>query len=133
LSIVERFIEILDVDQDFALVLIEEGIETLDDLAYLERDELLGIEGFDEDIVDELQERAKAAVLAEALGGDEPSKELLAMDGMSKELANQLAEEGIVTMEGLADLSVDELLELATIEEQKATSLIMLARAPWFK
>ena len=75
----------------------------------------------------------KAAVFAEALGGDEPSEELLSMDGMSKELANQLAEKGIVTMEGLADLSVDELLELATIEEQKATSLIMLARAPWFK
>ena len=61
LSIVERFIEVLDIDQDFALVLIEEGIETLDDLAYLERDELLGIEGFDEDIVDELQERAKSS------------------------------------------------------------------------
>jgi N utilization substance protein A len=133
LSIVERFIEVLDVDQDFALVLIEEGIETLDDLAYLDRDELLDIEGFDEDIVDELQERAKAAVLAEALGGDEPAEDLLAMEGMSEELAKQLAEKGIVTMEDLADLSVDELLELATIEEQKATSLIMLARAPWFK
>lgn len=69
MSIVEKFVEALDIDHDFALVLIEEGIETLEDLAYLDRDELLEIEGFDEEIVDELQERAKAVILSQALGG----------------------------------------------------------------
>ncbi|AIT09491.1 transcription elongation factor NusA [Candidatus Francisella endociliophora] len=132
MSIVEKFVEVLDIDHDFALVLIEEGIETLEDLAYLDKEELLEIEGFDEEVVDELQERAKAAVLSQALGG-EPAEDLLNMQGMTEEMAGELAKKGISTMEELAELSVDELLELVTIEEDKATDLIMQARAPWFE
>lgn len=74
MSIVEKFVEALDIDHNFALVLIEEGIETLEDLAYLDRAELLEIEGFDEEIVDELQERAKAVILSQALGGKTSSR-----------------------------------------------------------
>lgn len=133
MTIVEKFVEVLDIDHDFALVLIEEGIETLEDLAYLDRDELLEIEGFDEDVVDELQERAKAAVLSKALGDGEPAEDLLNMQGMSQELANQLAQNNIVTMENLAELSVDELLDIVAMDEKQATDLIMQARAPWFE
>ncbi|RUS68692.1 hypothetical protein EGW08_023547 [Elysia chlorotica] len=132
-SIVEMFVEVLDVDEDFALVLIEEGIETLEDLAYLDRDELVEIEGFDEDIVDELQERAKAAILARALGSKEPAQDLLDMENMNDELAQKLASSDIATMSDLADLSVDELQEIVEISEEAATNLIMEARAPWFE
>ncbi len=76
LSIVETFVEVLDIDHDFALVLIEEGIETLEDLAYLDKEELLEIEGFEEEMVDELQERAKAALLSQALGDKKPAEDL---------------------------------------------------------
>lgn len=133
MSIVEKFVEVLDIDHDFALVLIEEGIETLEDLAYLDRDELLEIEGFDEDVVDELQERAKAALLSQALGGKEPAEDLLNMQGMSADLAKQLAAANVATMEELAELSVDELLDIVTMDEEQATDLIMQARAPWFE
>ncbi|QIV95451.1 NusA antitermination factor [Allofrancisella inopinata] len=133
MSIVEKFVEVLDIDHDFALVLIEEGIETLEDLAYLDKEELLEIEGFDEDIVNELQERAKTALLSQALGDKEPAEDLLNMQGMQEDLAKQLAKANIVTMEDLAELSVDELLEIVKVDEQKATDLIMQARAPWFE
>ncbi|ORU24024.1 transcription termination/antitermination protein NusA, partial [Francisella tularensis subsp. holarctica] len=133
MSIVEKFVEALDIDHNFALVLIEEGIETLEDLAYLDRAELLEIEGFDEEIVDELQERAKAVILSQALGGKKPAQDLLDMQGMSLDLAEQLAQNNIVTMEDLAELSVDELLDIVDIDEEQATNLIMQARAPWFE
>ncbi|MFC4892981.1 transcription termination factor NusA [Pseudofrancisella aestuarii] len=133
LSIVERFVEVLDIDHDFALVLIEEGIETLEDLAYLDKEELLEIEGFDEDIVNELQERAKTALLTEALGNKKPAQDLLSIDGMTEDLANSLAKNNICTMEDLADLSVDELLDIVEISEEQGAELIMKARAPWFE
>jgi len=133
LSIVETFVEVLDIDHDFALVLIEEGIETLEDLAYLDKEELLEIEGFEEEMVDELQERAKAALLSQALGDKKPAEDLLNMQGMNEELANKLAQSEVVTMEDLAELSVDELLDIVSMDESQATSLIMQARAPWFE
>ncbi|MFT4693609.1 MAG: N utilization substance protein A [Francisella sp.] len=133
LSIVEAFVEVLDIDHDFALVLIEEGIETLEDLAYLDKEELLEIEGFEEEMVDELQERAKAALLSQALGDKKPAEDLLNMQGMNEELANKLVQSEVVTMEDLAELSVDELLDIVSMDESRATDLIMQARAPWFK
>jgi N utilization substance protein A len=133
LSIVETFVEVLDIDHDFALVLIEEGIETLEDLAYLDKEELLEIEGFEEEMVDELQERAKAALLSQALGDKKPAEDLLNMQGMNEELANKLVQSEVVTMEDLAELSVDELLDIVSMDESRATDLIMQARAPWFK
>jgi N utilization substance protein A len=133
LSIVETFVEVLDIDHDFALVLIEEGIETLEDLAYLDKEELLEIEGFEEEMVGELQERAKAALLSQALGDKKPAEDLLNMQGMNEELANKLVQSEVVTMEDLAELSVDELLDIVSMDESRATDLIMQARAPWFK
>ena len=133
MSVVERFVEVLDIDEDFALVLIEEGIEALEDLAYLDRAELLEIEGFDEETVDELQQRAKTALVSKALNNKEPEKDLLDMQGMQESLAKELAKADITTMEGLAELSVDELLEIVEIDEKTATDLIMQARAPWFE
>ena len=133
LSIVETFVEVLDIDHDFALVLIEEGIETLEDLAFLDKEELLEIEGFEEEMVDELQERAKAALLSQALGDKKPAEDLLNMHGMNEELANKLVQSEVVTMEDLAELSVDELLDIVSMDESRATDLIMQARAPWFK
>ena len=133
LSIVETFVEVLDIDHDFALVLIEEGIETLEDLAYLDKEELLEIEGFEEDMVDELQERAKAALLSQALGDKKPAEDLLNMTGMNEDWANKLAQSDVVTMENLAELSVDELLDIVSMDEKLATDLIMQARAPWFE
>ena len=131
--IVEKFVEVLDIDHDFALVLIEEGIETLEDLAYLDKEELLEIEGFEEEMVDELQERAKAALLSQALGDKKPAEDLLGMQGMNEELAKKLAQSEVVTMEDLAELSVDELLDIVSMDEKRAMDLIMLARAPWFE
>ena len=133
LSIVEIFVDVLDIDHDFALVLIEEGIETLEDLAYLDKEELLEIEGFEEEMVDELQERAKAALLSQALGDKKPAQDLLSMQGMNEDLANKLAQSEVVSMENLAELSVDELLDIVTIDEKLATDLIIQARAPWFE
>lgn len=133
MTIVEKFVEVLDVDHDFALVLIEEGIETLEDLAYLDKEELLEIEGFDDDVVDELQERAKAALLSQALGDKEPAQDLLDMQGMNEELAKKLARSEVVSMEDLAELSVDELIDITAMDEKQATDLIMQARAPWFE
>lgn len=133
MTIVEKFVEVLDIDHDFALVLIEEGIETLEDLAYLDKEELLEIEGFEEEMVDELQERAKAALLSQALGDKKPAEDLLGMQGMNEELAKKLAQSEVVTMEDLAELSVDELLDIVSMDEKRAMDLIMLARAPWFE
>ena len=133
LSIVETFVEALDVDHDFALVLIEEGIETLEDLAYLDKEELLEIEGFDDELVDELQERAKTAILSAALGNKKPAQDLLEIEGMTEEMANTLAKSDVCCMEDLAELSVDELLEIIEISEETGADLIMKARAPWFE
>ena len=91
------------------------------------------IEGFEEEMVDELQERAKAALLSQALGDKKPDEDLLNMQGMNEELANKLVQSEVVTMEDLADLSVDELLDIVSMDESRATDLIMQARAPWFK
>ncbi len=133
LGIVETFVEGLDIDHDFALVLVEEGIETLEDLAYLDKEELLEIEGFEEEMVDELQERAKAALLLQVLGDKKPAEDLLNVEGMDEELANKLAQSDVVTMEDLAELSVEEMLDIVSIDESRAMDLIMKARAPWFE
>ena len=134
-AILELFINKLDVDEEVAIVLVEEGFSTLEEVAYVPREEFLEIEAFDEDIVNELRERARTALLTEAIAKDTPipADDLLTMDGMDKELAYQLAAMGIRTMEDLAEQSVDELLTIDGMEESRAASLIMTARAPWFE
>jgi N utilization substance protein A len=128
----------LDVDEDTAMVLVEEGFASLEEVAYVPLEEMLDIEGFDEDIANELRSRAKDALLTKALAseeeleGAEPAQDLLAMDGMDKVLAGILAKRGIITMEDLAEQSVDELSDVENMTEERAAALIMKAREPWF-
>jgi len=136
---IELFVRDLDVDEDLAEILVAEGFTTLDEIAYVPVEEMLSIEEFDEDIVDELRKRAKDVLLTQALVSEEqlenhePAEDLLAMDGMDKALAFALASQGIVTMEDLADQAVDDLLEIEGLDSQRAAELIMTARKPWFE
>lgn len=137
-SILEIFVKHLDVDDDIAEVLVDEGFTSLEEVAYVPAEEMLEIDGFDEDIVDELRTRAKDALLnlaiasEEVLENSEPAQDLLEMEGMERHLAFVLASKGIVTMEDLAEQAVEDLLEIQELDKEKAASLIMTARAPWF-
>ena len=138
-SVIENFMNQLDVDEDVAIVLVEEGFTTLEEVAYVPIEEMIGIEGFDEEIVEELRSRAKNALTTlelaseEELGDAEPAEDLLTMDGMDRRLAYQLASRGIVTMEDLAEQAIDDLMEFEDMTEERAGELIMTARAPWFE
>ncbi len=138
-DIVAKFVGKLDVDEDVAVVLVEEGFTTLEEVAYVPLEEMAGIEGFDEEIAEELRARAKDALLTAALTSEEelssaePAEDLLTMAGMDQTLAHKLAAKGIVTMEDLAELAVDDFLEIEEIESERAAELIMTARAPWFE
>ncbi|MBL7252367.1 transcription termination factor NusA [Alloalcanivorax sp. C16-2] len=135
----ETFMEFLDVDEDVAAVLVEEGFSSLEEVAYVPTEEMLAIEGFDEDIVEALRQRAKDALLTRALVSEEkfeqaePADDLLNMDGMDRDLAVEMASKGIVTMEDLAEQAVDDLLDIEGMDEERAAQLIMTARAPWFE
>ena len=136
---VGEFIEYLAVDDDVAEVLVEEGFTTLEEVAYVPMEEMLAIEGFDEEIVNELRNRAKDALLTKAIASEEafgdakPSDDLLEMRTMTRELAFQLANSEVVTMEDLAELAVPELLDIVPdFSEDEAAQLIMIAREPWF-
>ncbi|MFZ5654450.1 MAG: transcription termination factor NusA [Pseudomonadota bacterium] len=137
-STIEQFMEKLAIDEDVATVLVEEGFSTLEEVAYVPLDEMAGIEGFDEEIAEELRARARDALLTRALASEEelaeasPAEDLLNMEGMDKTLAYKLAARGIVSMEDLAEQSVDDLLDLEDMAPQRAAELIMTARAPWF-
>ncbi|MCH8542672.1 MAG: transcription termination factor NusA [Alcanivorax sp.] len=134
----DRFVNDLDVDEDMAAVLVEEGFSTLEEVAYVPMEEMLQIEGFDEEIVEALRQRAKDVLLTRALTSEEqlehsaPAEDLLTMEGMDRELAMKLAAQGITTMEDLAEQAVDDLLEIEGLDEERAATLIMTARAPWF-
>jgi len=135
----QTFINELDVDEDVAGVLVDEGFSTLEEVAYVPEEEMLAIDGFDEEIVELLRQRAKDALLTKALVSEEkfeqaePAEDLLNMEGMDRELAVELASRGIVTMEDLAEQAVDDLLEIEGLSEERAAELIMTARAPWFE
>ncbi|MBE01928.1 transcription termination factor NusA [uncultured Marinobacter sp.] len=137
--LLEYFTSTLDVDEEFASVLIEEGFTSLEEVAYVPMEELLAIDGFDEETVTELRRRAKDVLLnqaladEEALEGAEPADDLLNMDGMDRALAFKLAGMGVRTMEDLAEQSVDDLLDIEGMDEERAGQLIMAARAPWFE
>ena len=135
--LMEEFMESLSVDEDVAAVLVEEGFMTLDEVAYVPDDEMMAIEGFDEEIVLELQNRAKDALLTKAIASEEelePADDLLNMAGMEADLARRLAAAKVVTMEDLAELAVPELMEIVEdLDEERAAELIMTARAPWFE
>jgi N utilization substance protein A len=135
---IEQFMEQLDVDEEVAAILVQEGFTNIEEIAYVEDAEMESIEEFDQEIVDELRNRAKDALLTraiakeEVLGDTEPAEDLLTMDGMDRKLAFQLASRGVVTMEDLAEQSIDELMEIDEMDETRAGQLIMTARAPWF-
>ena len=133
-TLVEKFMSQLGVDEDVATILVQEGFTSLDEVAYVPLDEVLAIEEFDEELVNELRERAKDTLLTSAIAKEEStvSKELAHMEGMDDDLAYQLAVRGLVTMDDLADQSVDELMEIEGMDEQRAAALIMKAREPWF-
>ena len=132
--LVSLFADKLDVDEEVANILVEEGFSSLDEVAYVPTEEFLKIEEFDEDIVEELRSRARNALLALAITGEggKPAQDLLEMKGMNNALAQLLASKGICTMEDLAEQSTDELIEIEGIDEEQAAKLIMTAREPWF-
>src|ERR1700761_469063 len=131
------FMEKLDVDAEISAILVQEGFTTVEEIAYVPSGELLAIEGFDENIVEELRARARDALLTEALAVEEdiednkPADDLLAVEGMDEDTAYQLAQHKVVTRQDLADLATDELVEFAIdgVDEQRASALIMAARA----
>ncbi|WP_372965848.1 transcription termination factor NusA [Marinobacter sp.] len=137
--LLEHFTKHLDVDEELAGALIEEGFSSIEEVAYVPMEEMLAIDGFDEDTVTELRNRAKDALLnqalasEEALEGSEPAEDLLEMEGMERALAFKLAGMGVCTMEDLAEQSVDDLLDIDGMDEERAGRLIMTARAPWFE
>ena len=135
-NVSQLFIEKLDVDADIADILVHEGFSTLEEIAYVPIDELIQIEAFDEDTVNELRSRASAVILKEAISNEEkiqsPADDLLNMDGMDSDTAKLLASKSIITMEDLAELAADELLDIVKMDEERAKELIMTARAPWF-
>jgi len=130
------FMERLDVDEELAGILIQEGFTTLEEVAYVPINEMLEIESFDEDTVNELRSRARNALLVEAIASEEHvenvASDLLTLEGMDNETARVLAAKGVTTQEDLADLAVDDLVELTGIDAERAKQLIMTARAPWF-
>ncbi|MBB3142500.1 transcription termination factor NusA [Halomonas organivorans] len=138
-SLVEHFIQHLDIDDDVARLLVEEGFTSLEEVAYVPAEEMLEIEEFDEDLVEELRARAKDELLnlaiasEEELDGAQPADDLLEMEGMERHLAFILASRGIKTMEDLAEQSVDDLTDIEELDEERAAALIMTARAPWFE
>ena len=135
-----KFVDALGVDEEVASILVQEGFTTVDEVAYVPAEELLKIEEFDEDIVEELGNRARDWLLTQAIAGEEtaggagaPADDLLALEGMDEGLAYQLAARGVCTQEDLAESATDELLEIDGMTEERAGDLIMKARAPWFE
>lgn len=134
----QAFMQQLDVDEEVAGILVQEGFSSVEEVAYVATEELLAVEEFDEDIVNELRNRARDALLTRAIANEEtlenkrPSEELLQMDGMDEELAFRLASKSISTLDDLAEQSVDELMEIDSMDEARAAKLIMKAREHWF-
>jgi len=133
----ELFMQRLDVDEEVANILIQEGFSTLEEIAYVPINEMLEIESFDENTVNELRSRARNALLVQAIASEEQvegvDQSLLKLEGMDTQLAAKLAEGGVKTRDDLADLAVDELSEMTGIEGERAKGLIMAARAHWFE
>ena len=137
-EVIERFMVALDIDEDIAAVLVEEGFTTLEEIAYVPLEEMNNIEGFDEEISEELRARAKDALLTQAIASEEqldanePAEDLLTMAGMDRHLAFLLASRGIITMEDLAEQGVDDIVDIEDMTAERAAEWIMTARAPWF-
>ena len=136
-SVVRKlFMEKLDVDEEVADILAQENFTTLEEVAYVPLSEMLEIESFGEKTVNELRNRARNALLTEAIVSEENvenmAEDLRSLEGMDSKTARELAAKGIITQENLADLAVDDLVEIIDIDTERAKQLIMTARAPWF-
>jgi len=137
--LIELFSKQLDVDEEVGLILVQEGFSTIEEVAYVPASELVEIEEFDEDIVEELRSRARDVLLTQAIVQEEkideaePAEDLLSLDGMEKGLAFILASKGVVTREDLAELATDDLLDINEMDPEEAAALIMKARAHWFE
>ena len=137
-KVLENFMNKLDVGEDVANILVQEGFSNVEEVAYVPESELLDIREFDEEIVTELRRRARDSLLTQLIAREEvldenrPAEDLLGLEGMDERLAFKLAERGIRTQEDLAELSVDELKEINDMSDEDAAALIMAARAPWF-
>ncbi len=135
----EMFVRKLDVDDEIAAILVQEGFASVEEVAYVPASELLEIEEFDEEIVEELRSRARDALLTqliaveEKLDNNRPAEDLLALEGMTEALGFELAARGVITQEDLAECAVDEIVEIDGLDEEHAAALIMAARAPWFE
>jgi N utilization substance protein A len=131
------FMEKLDVDEEVADILIQEGFSTLEEVAYVPINEMLEIEAFDETTVNELRSRARDALIVQAIKSEEQAEgvdpKLRSLEGMDSDLAAKLATAGVKTLDDLGDLAVDDLLEISPIESERAKDLIMKARAHWFE
>jgi N utilization substance protein A len=135
-SVKALFIEKLDVDEEVAEILVQEGFNTLEEVAYVPITEMNAIEAFDEDTVNELRSRARNALLNQEIASEEQvetvAQDLLTLEGMDDQTARVLATKGVHTQDDLADLAVDDLVELTGMDAERAKQLIMTARAPWF-
>lgn len=135
-AIRELFINNLGVDENVAEVLLQEGFTSLEEVAYVPVQEMLEIEGFDENTVEELRNRARDAILTLAIASEEQlehmDEDLKNLEGVDQEMLHDLANEGIKTRDDLAELSVDELIEITGIDEETAKKVVMAARAHWF-
>jgi N utilization substance protein A len=133
------FMKALDVDEDVATILVQEGFSTIEEIAYVPTTELVGIEEFDEGIVEELRNRARDVLLTQAIASEEkveqsgPAQDLLDLEDMDTELAYELAARGIRTRDDLAEQATDELADVPGLDEERAGKLIMAARAHWFE
>ena len=130
------FIEHLNVDEETADVLLQEGFATLEEVAYVPASELLEIEGFDEASVEALRNRARDAILTLAIASEEKledvAEDMKNLDGIDQEMLRDLAQAGITTRDDLAELSVDELIEITGVSDEEAKKVILAARAHWF-
>ncbi len=135
-SIKSEFMQKLDVDEEVADVLVQEGFSTIEEIAYVPLSEMLEMESFDEDTINELRARARNVLLTAEIASEEKvehvAEDLATMEGMDAETVRKLAEHGVDNVEALADLSTDDLVEMTGMEEERAKALIMTARAPWF-
>lgn len=138
-ELLKMFMEQMDIDEDVSAILVEEGFTSLEEVAYVPIAELQSIEEFDDEIIEELRNRARDILITQAIASEEtaelaePAEDLINMEGMDDSTAHALAAMGITTMEDLAEQAVDEIIEIESLTEDRAAQLIMKAREPWFK
>jgi N utilization substance protein A len=134
----QEFIDLLNVDEEIASILVEVGLSNIEEIAYIPAEEMMEIEGFDQELVDALRSRAKDALLIKAIASEEkietsePSTELLALEGVDEKLAHEMAAKGIITVDDLAEQAIDDIIEFTGMTEDRAGKLIMKARESWF-